>query len=472
MNKKLLLIIASIASYNLAGHSHTFFTPRQVTTDPTMELALTDYNIYHPTNDSRYQFYIKPFFQQSTKKSKLAQYFLPNNVCAAAVREFGNGDINPLWFNVIAPAGTYYSSTLTLRPEYRTFGGVFTFYMDLGCDAWLLANTAAMGAESKSGICEYNFTSTGDAGTISGFANMIQALNNPAWCFGKITCQTLKKGGLDDIQIKIGRNYFNCDGGHIAPYFVFTIPTGTKPKVHYLFEPLVGSKHASIGLGLNGEYIHNICDGHDVSLLGDLKWRYAFKATERRSFDLCGNGDWSRYLLVVQQSQPLFTSPGINYFTQDVVVKPKNTIDLWLAAHYAYCNWDLEVGYTFWWRQKQGINFGCANCKLGSYTGIFDMAAVCSQVITTASTATIAESIANGSVVNDGIFVPISQNNFNLNSAAHPKAISNKLYLAGDWKNDTLCGCPVLLGLGASYEFGNNSALSQWGIWGNLGIDF
>ena len=471
----LLLLIS-----NILANSHSILTPRQITTDPTFELALTDYNIYHPTeynghnNCHNYQFYVKPFYQQSTKKQKLASYFLPNNLCSVSVEENGTGDINPLWFGVVGPNGTYYNSTLTLNPVHRAYGAVLTFYMDIGCDWWLLANTALMGASNSMSLCETG--SSVGSGVACGFTKMCQALNNPEWCYGRISSKTISKGGLDDIQIKLGKNKYICDNnGHIAPYFVFTIPTGKRSNNQYLFQPVVGSKHLSFGLGLNGEYVY--CENsntYDLSFLWDLKYHYVVRANELRSFDLTVNGDWSRYLPVVTSDQPLNSLPGINYFTQCVVVQPKSTIDFWLAAHYARCNWDIEVGYTLWWRQKEGVSFGCRNPKLGENTGIYDMARVNSQIITSAITATIADSLVNDSVVSDGLFVPISQSYFNLDSGTNPTAITNKIYLSGDYKHDSLCkGLPTLLGLGVSYEFaGKCYPLSQWAVWANIGVNF
>ncbi len=478
MKKLSLLLALSVANAaNISAASHTFLSPRQITTDPTYELALTDYNIYHAHDDKRFQLYIKPFYQQSTQEKKIAEYFLPNNKSFANVSEAGTGDIDPLWFNVISATGTSYSSNMTFRPVHRAFGGVITFYADLDCLCssfnrfWLLINTAAMGVENKVNVCESN---SSFVGTITGFTNMAQGLDNPAFCYGKVSCKAQKKGGLDDIQVKLGYNAYLCDNeaGHIAPYFVFTIPTGTGPKDHYLFEPLVGSKHASAGVGLNADYV--FCDSGDnhFSVLGDLKYRYVFKAKEKRSFDLLNNGDWSRYLLVVTPDQPLNSLPGINYFTQCAEVTPKSTIDFWLAGHYARCNWDVEFGYTLWWRQREKVALKCKNASLG--VGIYDLGQVGSQIISSASQAEIFESIANNSVPTDGPFVTETTANLNLCSAEQPAALSNKIYLAGAWHHDSFCNNhPLLLGLGGSYEFGSKcSALSNWGVWFTAGIDF
>jgi len=454
------------------GASHTFFAPRQITTDPTFELALTDYDIYHALDEKKFQLSFKPFYQQSTDEKKAATFFMPHNKCCAAIREDGTGNINPLWFNVIAPIGAQYNSILCFAPQRTTYGGVITFYANLHSfinGLWLLANTAIMGATHDIHVNECDKTATG---SIPGFANMCDGFNNSDWCAGKINCCGKKtKAGLDDIQIKIGYD-FDCPKiDHIALYGILTIPTGNRPTSHYLFEPLVGSKHVTLGVGLNTDY--TICQHENSSwnILADLKYRYAFNAREKRSFDLCNNGDWSRYLLVATQDQPLDSLSGINYFTFPSQVTPRSTIDFWLALHHHYCKWDIEVGYDLWWRQKEQVKLDCCcNATFNTPIGIYDMSGVCNPNATSASMATIAQSV--GTVVSDTTFVPLTISDLNRSSAAHPNVLTNKIYLAASRHYNTAYHSGIV-GFGSSYEIAqNNSAFNQWAVWATFGLNF
>jgi hypothetical protein len=470
---QLYLFFALLSGWStIYSVSHTFFAPRQVTTDPTFELALTDYYIYHARDEKKFQLSIKPFYQQSTHEENVAEFFLPHNKCCAEVREDGAGDINPLWFNVISAPGTLYNSVVCFAPQRTTYGGVITFYADL-CSLvdglWLLGNTALMGATHRMRVHEYNRIGNG---TIPGFATLCDGFNNPTWCAGKIKCCGGKtKGGLDDIQIKIGYDCNRSTAGHSALYGVCTIPTGTNQTSNYLFEPLIGSKNGTLGLGLNADYMMYEGENSSWTILGDFKYRYAFGAHERRSFDLSNNGDWSRYLLVIMQDQPSNPLPGINYMTLPSEVTPRSTIDLWLALHHQYCNWDIEIGYDLWWRQKEKVALRCCDNPLSSNTiGIFDMSGICGTNPTTASTATIAQSF--GAVVSDPTFVPLTVNQLNLLSAAHPTVLTNKIYAAVA-RQFTCTSITGLFGLGGSYEFAqHNSAFNQWALWANLGLDF
>jgi len=469
----LLLIAASSYAY---GNSHTFFSPRQITTDATFELALTDYDIYHGDDESDFKLSIKPFYQQSNRGQLSAQFFLPNNASCVAVREDGTGDIDPLWFDVIGPSGTQYSSTLAFSPTRITYGGVLTFYanLDRWIDGlWLLVNTAIISANHNMHVNETNINTTG---TIPGFPNMCGGFNDPDWCAGKIQCcGALNKGGLDDIQLKVGYDIdFPCMN-HISPYGVLTIPTGNRPTSHYLFEPLVGSKHVTLGFGLNTDYALWEQENNSLRILADVKYRYSLRACERRSFDLCANGDWSRYLLVVDQAELGYSLPLINLATFQVNVTPGSTVDGWLAMHHHGAHFDVELGYNLWWRQQENIALRCpgaAATALGAF-GIYDLTAIgIGAIPTTASTATIAQAITSNQATSDATFTPLALNQINYCSAAHPSAMSNKIYLAiaKSYECRAIAG---LFGIGASYEIARpQAAFNQWAIWADVGLNF
>ena len=465
-----LLLLLVLGPVPMLKASKTFFTPRSISLDDsTFELALTNYDRYHGDNDDSWlNFYVKPFYQRSRKGCDLARYFLPNNQRCVTLSEDGTGDLDSLFFNLISPAGTFYNSTVCLSPRRTTYGAVFTFYANLDClcdKLWLGINFAAMGAKHDLHVCE---TGSVAPGTLSGFTDACDAFNNPEWTAGRLACRSLKRSGVDDIQLKLGYDYCSNEDSHGTIYLVTSIPTGKRPRSCYLFEPIVGSKHGSLGLGFNGDYTFNVCDDHNLTLMGDIKYRYVFRATERRSFDLI-NGDWSRYLPLVSSATPVLLTPGINAFTLNAEVTPRSTINLWTAVHYDYCNWNFELGYNFWWRQAEKV---CIKCPLASDIGILDLAGICSGTATSANAATIAQSIINNIALSDGTFTDLTTSLLNQNSAAHPRALSNKIYASIGYNTECYCH-PILLGINGSYEFGHRcAALSQGAVWGTVGISY
>ncbi len=351
---------------------------------------------------------------------------------------------------------------------YRRAGGVLlSFFAQFCTDWWLGVHTTLMAVNHRLNVQEIDQV---QAGTLPGFANACDAFNNPAWTAGKLSCVALKRGGFDDIQLKIGYDFYKAEDEHACVYAVGTIPTGNRPQSDFVFEPLVGTKHGSIGVGFNGDYDYSRWDESSIAFLVDVKYRYVFGAWERRSFDLCGNGDWSRYLLVSTAAEPLNSMPGINLFTLPVNVKPGNTLDVWLALHYQRCNFSAEIGYDLWWRQAEKIDIRC--CITPGF-GIQTLN-VCSSSVTSSSSATICQTTpgaGSNATVSDPTFVALTTSMLNLNSGAHPTALSNTLYADLGYAIERTC-YSLLFGVGASYEVASKNALSQWALWYTQGISF
>ena len=469
-------------------HPKTFFNPRQVTFDSTFELALANYDMYHPlecdTNCYGVHLYATPFYQKSRKSCAFARYFLPNGKCAINVRQDGTGDVDPLWLQLSGQPGTSFSSIFAINPERKSAGVVLTARIDFNnwsdcfCNLWLGINTAIVHANHAMNVCENPSSNENPSGQLTCPPNSTfgTALSSPSLTAGKVSFTSLKKTGLDDIQLKLGYDWYYCGcddlSSHITPYLVAGIPTGKRPSSEFLFEPLVGSKHGSFGVGLNADAQLWECDATIVTWMVDVKYRYAFKAKERRSYDLCLNLDWSRYLLLANSAATLTPIPGINILTTDVNVTPRSEINFWTALHYERCSWDFELGYNLWWRQQEKVSL--SQHPAISSLGIFDLAGAGVLNAVSASTANISQGVGGTNpVVSDATFVPLSITNLNLHSAEHPRALTHKLYAAFDYRN-CWCDKPVLLGVGGSYEFARPraNALEQWAVFGKLGITF
>jgi hypothetical protein len=475
IDMRLLLILLLGYCFNLLGQCSTIFIPRLTSSNMMFELAQTNFQFHHAMEGKKYLIDLKPLFQ-SSQDDDLAQFFLPNCNCSISLKENGSGDVDSLWFNLIGPTEQDYTSKICLDPK-RQIGGIgITFYADLSniCSFfWVSINTFLLHARHQ-----INFSEIDQAvqGTIEGFENACQAFDNLNWTAGRMSSCTLTKTDLDDIQIKLGYDYYRCANQRWAPYLIGTIPTGNRPTSCYVFEPLVGSKHGSFGIGLNGDYLYETRFGSYTFML-DANYRYVFNGTERRSFDLTANGDWSRYLLVATQAEPLVSLPGINQFTHDVSVTPGSTIQLWTALHYQQTCWGLEIGYNFWWRDTEKIELFCCKDGIlqinGSDIGIFDISNCCNPPSTSASTATISQA-ASGSnaAISDAVFTPITIDDLNLCSAQNPSTLSNTIYVSLNYEQE-ISYCQLYYGLAASYEVANNcSALDQWAIWANIGMQF
>ncbi len=255
-------------------------------------------------------------------------------------------------------------------------------------------------------------------------------------------------------------------------YALVGVPTGHGSKAVYLFEPMVGSNHAQFGLGLNAEksFEFRMCDR--FSLYGEFKWRYGFKATETRSFDMTPNGQWSRYLLFTTptaNADPFF---AINDLTFKAKVTPRNSFDLLLAAHVEKRQFSFELGYNLWYRQSEKV-CPCINLPevgIADLVGIAQLTNSSPVTITTSSAATISEGVYPNEyqIPRDASYTLVTAANINSWSGAQAASCSNAVFGSIGYHHHILD-----LGINASYEGASNSnTASVASVWANIDIRF
>lgn len=478
----------------------SIFVPRQLSYNPILEnaLLLDSKNTNNYKGNQKYAFSVKPIYSQSVG-SKFQNNFNICNKCCLNIQEDNTGDINPLWFSVISTDTTYYSSKLSFCPKRQTYGSMIYFSVKPTKHFEISLNTAILG--SKNNMCihenciDYLGTCTNKTVTQS-FANCDRH-------FGRI-CGAQKKAGLDDIQLKFIFNSCrdqNCCDKSISDkeanpnqditefsdlkkheckkhenifwsaYGLLGIPTGSGSKATYLFEPLIGSKHAQLGFGANMQWdIKNYKCGK-WSLLSELKYRYAFSGQECRSFDLTKNCQWSRYMLFVNESDKYTTYPAINNLTFKADVIPGSSLDFYLATHINHNAWNFEFGYDFWYRACEKIKLCCANMP---NVGIADLLGISLQNPQSASTANISQGAKTGTnqMTSDTTFIPVTLCDINLCSGAQQKALSNSFYGSIGYEFKTKCDNSILLGINCDYEHGSCSTPDNITTWINLDFSF
>ncbi len=515
--KLLILLLLGVIANTMDGmvcgtfcniSDHTTLVPRLMAENSVLELALHNYyDWYHPEcSDCRSWVNVEitaPYYFKSTREKRLAGYFLPNCQNCITIGKNNTSDISSPWLELFSAFGQPpFSSTVCIAPTRKVIGGALRLFFDFGAwsdncgcmqDWWATIFIPVQQVRHNLHLTEIPTPGSGAAVYYS-INNAIEALNNPAWLFGKWSPTTLKKSGVDDISVKVGYT-FHKSAGHAAGYGLLFIPTGRGTKAEYLFEPLVGGNHVGLGLGFNGDYLMYDCGSTSIDLMLDIRYAYFFKRKETRSIDLF-NGDLSRYLLVAQSTNTTAALPGINYFTQQVSVIPGSMLELWTGISFNRCNWHVEVGYDFWFRSKEKLSL--ADEDLG--VGIFDIAARPPTCPVTASCARICQAIpGTGAPTSDTTFTTVSNSNaineqgvtpagtnccttfcaqpnqcsyLNLNSAANPRALTSTVYGAISY-DCCVCDYPAMIGVGGQYEFAHRrSALSQYGVWLKTAISF
>lgn len=443
--------------------SKTVFTPRSLTTGLSYELFLIDFDRYHNKKWSSINFYCKPFLMESANANTMAAYFLPNNKTCINLDQSGSGDVDPVWFNLISD-DTPYTSKVCFQPKRKSVGSRFDLYVNVSTYAWFSVNTTVITAKHDLNVKEVDRVSSG---SVQGISNACEAFNNKDILFSRIPCHSLSHTGLDDVQFKFAYDFRNEDN-HLTFYLVATAPTGEDPSPKNLFEPIVGSRHGSFGIGIDMDY--NLIDhkGHYFNFLVDVKYRYVFASTEKRSLDLKRNSNWSRYLLVMSQDPEITSQNAVNILTLPLQVSPRNTVDVWVAGHYEYKEFNVEFGYDFWLKQKEVVKLQ------GSVPSGYGIQSLRSYPATsfTSSTANITQSISGKNATsNDDTFVTLKDSNLNLNSAAQPGAHIQSIYIALGYRLQFKY-LSLLLGSGAFFDVGVRNTLKQWSTWFVVGAAF
>jgi hypothetical protein len=402
-------------------------------------------------HDWDYLFSVRPLYSQTTGNS-LRQYLSINNAkCSFDVKQNGLGSIDPLWLNVSAYPNSY-QSVIELHPSIKTGGGVLFFQAQLPCNLSLSVDTALIYRSNSVHLVEKDILYTGT----SRYTTVATALASSDYCFGKV-CGSQGTTGLDDIQVKLLYGLRDTACYYWDVYGLLGLPTGKGSKGHYMFEPLVGSKHVQLGFGSTALWQAYESDCGVVSLQGEFKYRYGFKATEWRSFDLTCNGQWSRYLGVVDRAKPTAIMPAINFLTFKSQVTPRSSLDVYLAATYVYKQWHAELGYDFWYRSAERVHPKYESA-LSRDVGIADLVGIANGNPQTASTARISQGITYGlnQAVSDASFVPLTLSDIRCSSGAAPQSASNSVYASlgyyVDWKKH-----PMEFGVSMSYEAGTNA---------------
>jgi hypothetical protein len=200
------------------------------------------------------------------------------------------------------------------------------------------------------------------------------------WEFGRFSFCPRSKTGLADIDVMLGWNFIQNDYGHFGLYAVTIIPTGTRPKAKYVFEPLIGDgKHWKLGAGGTAHF--SLCpnteeSSYNMGIYAYGRALYAFDTDQMRSFDFKrAPGDSSfaltRYMLL-KEFNTAFDYNGtiinaINFATRNCEVKVGLIGDVSVKAYVAACGWEFDIGYNFYFRscEKVCIKTDCP-CPLDS----------------------------------------------------------------------------------------------------------
>lgn len=430
--------------------SISWYNPRSVSFNPVLTEANSRYNWVYQTNENNnnenynYSLGIKPFAQISNNSKELARYFTPNNQTSFQIREDGTGDVNSAFF-LLEGASTDYSSDISFAPTRRAFGLNLDFKTRLNFfnrRVWLNINSAFVHARHNLNVTETNRTVDGTIDLPPVLKTACDAFENSV-THGKMSCCSTNKSGFDDIIVRLGYDFKKTERRVISGSVIASLPTRGSDRDVNLFSPVIGSQSFGLGAGLDFDQILMDSENCRVTFLNHANFRYMFQSNQNRTFDLTSNGNWSRYLIFAHQTNGPYVGSttankaivGDSLLNLNAKVTPGIELNFISTLNLAYKRFNFELGYNVWYRQAEKVcldNKKCATA-LNSW-GILDVNSWnSSSTINSTSTGKINESLATLATNADSTFTTINETDLNMNSAAHPKAVSYSVFANGQY---------------------------------------
>lgn len=490
MKKSLALLSLCITLHISAKRevfSQSFMYTKPAYLDVVMEQALWHDIEFNKKGSVSAGLQAVPFFQKSLSLEKNSRYFLMNGktellVAGDNTPSRSYRDIRAEWVKL----PNDFTGTLSVNPTQKQAGCLFEYNQDLKTwfDVRFLRDMYIMilmpVCEVKNNI---NLTQTNVSNPSPTFPqDILQAFNQPSWCYSRIDNCQKRKVGVAELTIKLGTSYVSEDFFQLTYYSVLTIPTGNKQDGHTMFEPVNGNNHhLGIGGGINIQAPLNR-DTTDVAWCAfiDLESVILIRNKQYRTYDLFDK-PWSRFLLmnVVGTPEPTSNQPGVNYMTQRITAKPFNLVDFALGWRIHAAAFEAEIGYGIWGHSTERTNLKqpAPFQIVGQVTPNGTVPVVTNQPIAfgiagsapgkTASRSTIAFQAPD-----DLDFVPIQTSDFNRQSGESYGGFAQRAFASLGWAHKGVMS-DFVFGTGFSVDVPfHNSLLQLWKVWVKLGATF
>lgn len=473
-----LMYIAPSITYNRKVFSHSFMYTKPAFYDVAMEQALWHNIAYNKKGSVRGGIQAIPFFQKSMPKEKNARYFLMKGknelLIAGDDTPFKlTRDVRAEWVNL--PSN--FSGILSLNPKQQQKGCWFEYHQDLKRwfdinilrDMYITTIFAISETENQINLRQTNVVNPGTTFP----QDILQAFNQPTWCFSRIDNCQKKEVGLAEIRIKIGTSYLSQNAFQLNYYSVLAIPTGNKQNAKTMFEPVNGNNgYLGIGAGVNMQVpLNRDLNSYQFCLFVDLESVILIRNKQFRTYDLFDVGEqeskpWSRFLLINKQNlnppvdiETTTNLPGVNFLTQRIYSKPFNVVDFVVGWRLGTESIEAEVAYGIWGHPTERTNLN------NPITESFGIAG--SAPGKTASRSTIAQQAPD-----DLDFVPITTFDLDRQTGESSggfaqRAIASIGYMYKGAKIDTV------FGVGGSVDIPFETSLLQlWKVWVKLSLTF
>ncbi|HSW73867.1 MAG TPA: hypothetical protein VLG71_01800 [Candidatus Limnocylindria bacterium] len=527
--------------------SHSFMFTRPLNQQLNIQQTLQEYLLFGKRHQNKSGAEVTIAIQDSVPFDKAINYFLFN--CKTTLLVSGDDiidnllvrDIRAEWIGL--PSN--FQGKMTICPQQRQWGVTLSFNKDLRSlisepwadDTWLSVDLPLIGVKNKLNLQQFDVSGMGTSSPV----DIIEAFDQPSWQYGKIVgCRSVVR--LAEINLKVGKTYLAEKSFVIAYYSMLRLPTGNQQNARYLFDAVSGNNcHTGIGAGVNFQYLLTRDPVNwAVSWFVNLEDTFFCRYHEQRTFDLikrpitsqnclCENmtlnpavrsqtlnqnlrhNPWTRYVQLVRATGPTFfdasgnvmspgmlTVPGVNVLTQEVRVRPFNTVDFSTGLRVQHHHVEFELGYNVWGHSAERIEFICPFPEIYGIAGNPQQVQVNSDgnvvyapngqpnmvpiphndialgtYALTASRSTISTQAANDTNSSGQfVFVPIKCSDLDKRSAAAAGALNHKVHFALNFFTAT-ARADYAVGTGFFFDYPqHNAALQLVGWWIKGGASF
>lgn len=444
--KKSLCLIALASTLGSIGSMAANIYVRSQSVDSARELAgWTNHINLYDVGHNYGTFSITPEYTQSFKSNRIAECLFGSalgnlcdsdclasfNVTGTRVANRGANDFLADYFGL----PTDFSSIITIQPKIKNFLVDFDLYLgldDYWCGWWFRVHAPVVYAQWKLNMSE-KIINAGVNGYDEGYFAPVAIPNGNlnksfgAYLNGQVpnlnvagsdvvfqpltnslvpdvalssnscftSCSKLSATRLSDIQFALGYNFWQNEDYHVGLGLRVVAPTGTTlgqgKNGNALFQPQIGNgHHVELGGMLTSHYTfwRNCDDTKSVGFYLDANITTLLESKQCRTFDLCGRGDNSRYMLsmpftstvvdnlqgstigypdavgatlidATSQFNDVFT-PVANIARSTVKVSIPVQADITAMFNYTCGDFTWDIGYNFWGTACEKIKF-CGN---------------------------------------------------------------------------------------------------------------
>lgn len=421
------------------------------------------------------------FYQHATPQPKTARYFLidcKNRLLVAGDSVYSDlctRNVRAEWIGLPQDFSGFFS----ICPQQKQAGFLIDYNQDLRRlydielldGSWLDITIPFVWVENDIQLHQFDMHNQPTSGPVR---DIKTAFNQPAWHFAKMNGR-MHKARPAEVKVSLGQTYQAENNFEFAYYSCLVFPSGNKPNAAYLFSPVAGNaKHVGFGGGTIMQFVLNRDPATFAwCFFANLEGIFLIRNNQCRTFDL-KNKPWSRYMLYnIKGCPPDQNIPGVNIFTLDTTVHPYGMFDFSTGFRLRTSWFEWEMGYNVWGHDHETLKLRerfVSQCRpqygIAGVGPLNPSAPPELQVASSASMSTISMLAPNDvDQAGNPIFVPITDEDIDLRSAAAGSSLNQKLHTAFGF---TFIDDEVAATTGGGFYVDfpqKNSALYTWGVW-------